>query len=132
MTTSLQAPVPELDWYQLAQLRERNDFSYRSTVDYHELPQSGHVAHEALADRVLVTATDMSVLAEWLYVMGGRVSTVSLPSGQTAYTLATTTWSDSPKFPPVPVFVTVVQAADEPVMWEIEEATRTARAAVAS
>lgn len=122
MATSLQTPAPELDWYQQVQLRERNDFSYRSTVDFKELPQSGHVAHQALWDRVLVTATDMDVLGEWLYVMGGRVSTVDLPSGQTVWTLRTTTWTDSPKFPPVPVYVSVTLATGEPVMHEIAAA----------
>lgn len=123
MATSLQTPTPELDWYQQARLRERNDFSYRSTVDYKELPQpSGHVAHQALPDRVLVTATDMDVLGEWLYVMGGTVTTVDLPHGQTVWTLCTQTWSGSPRFPVVPVFVSVTQATDEPVMHEIRAA----------
>ncbi|MER5715788.1 hypothetical protein [Streptomyces sp. NPDC002132] len=123
MATSLQTPAPELDWYQQAQLRERNDFSYRSTVDYLELPQpSRGVAHEALPDRVLVTATDMDVLGEWLYVMGGSVTTVDLPQGQTVWTLRTSTWSDSPKFPVVPVFVSVVVPAGASVMHEIRAA----------
>lgn len=126
--TLAKAPLPdverarELDWYEQVEARERNDFSYRCTVDYKELPQSGHVAHEALADRVLVTATDMSVLAEWLYVMGGTVTTVDLPSGQRVWTLATRTWTDSPKFPVVPVFVSVVQSTDAQVMHEIAAA----------
>ncbi|MEH0629879.1 hypothetical protein [Streptomyces stelliscabiei] len=87
---------------------ERNDFSYRFTVDFKELLSSGHVVFQALADRVLVTATDMDVIAEWLYVMGGTVAKVELPSGQTVWTLHTSTWSDSPRFPSVPVFVSVV------------------------
>ena len=135
MGTSSQTPstpaVQPLSFMERQAIRERNEFSYTSTCDYHSLPQA-HVAARATESSVLVTATDMDVLAEWLFVMGGRVTTMNLPCGQTAYTLATTTWSDSPKFPPVPVFVTVVQASDEPVMWEIEEATRTAREAVAS
>lgn len=104
--------------------RERNDFSYRFTVDFKELPSSGHVAFEATATAVLVTATDMDVLGEWLYVMKGSVTKVDLPSGQTVWTLRTTTWSDSEKFPPVPVFVTVVQSSDTPVMHEIAAAVR--------
>ncbi|WP_199572668.1 hypothetical protein [Streptomyces murinus] len=111
--------------------RERNELSYQSTCSYHGLPEA-HVAARATESAVLVTATDMDVLAEWLFVQGGRVTTVELPSGQTAWTLATTTWTDSPAFPPVPVFVTVVQASDEPVMCEIAEAMRTARKAVAA
>ena len=116
------APATEPDWYEQVQLRERNDFSYRCTVDVKELPQSGHVAHEALWDRVLVTAKDMDVLGEWLYVMGGSVTKVDLPHGQTVWTLHTSTWTDSPRFPVVPVHVTVTQATGAPVMHEIAAA----------
>lgn len=118
-----EALAPELDWYEQSQLRERNDFSYRSTVDFKQLPQADrHVAHQALWDRVLVTATDMDVLGEWLFVMGGSVTTVDLPHGQTVWTLRTTTWTDSPKFPLVPVFVSVTQASGASVMHEIAAA----------
>jgi hypothetical protein len=117
------AQITEPTTFREAQgLRERNDFSYRTTVDFKELPSSGHVAHQATATAVLVTATDMDVLGEWLYVMGGKVTTVDLPSGQTVWTLATRTWSDSPRFPVVPVFVTVVQSSDASVMHEIAAA----------
>lgn len=109
-------------WWAEQDACERNDFSYRSTVDFKELPQSGHVAHQATATSVVVTATDMDVIGEWLYVMGGTITTVDLPSGQTAWTLTTRTWSDSEKFPVVPVFVTVVQLTDAPVMHEIAAA----------
>lgn len=129
MTTFFQTPAPELSWLEKSQARERNEFSYRSTCSHHGLPESQHIAVQATEAAVLVTATDMDVLAEWLYVMGGSVSTVDLPSGQTAWTLRTTTWSDSPKFPPVPVFVTVVQASSQPVMCEIRDAVRVARPA---
>lgn len=118
-------PLSERDTFRAEQdAVERNDFSYRSTVDFKELPQSGHVAHQALADRVLVTATDMDVLGEWLFVMGGSITTVVLPSGQTVWTLATSTWSDSPRFPVVPVFVSVVQASGVLVMQEIVAAVQ--------
>lgn len=131
MSTSFQTPSAAptvrplselLSFHARQEACERNDFSYRSTVGFKELPQSGHVAHKALADRVLVTATDIDVLGEWLYVQGGTVTRTELPSGQTVWTLTTTTWSDSPKFPPVPVFVTVVLPSDEPVMHEIRQA----------
>ncbi|MDX3520780.1 hypothetical protein [Streptomyces scabiei] len=96
------------------------------TVDIRDLP-SRHVAYEATESAVLVSATDMNVIADWLFVMGGSITTAVLPSGQTAWTLATSAWSDSPvKFPPVPVFVTVVQASDAPVMCEIREAVKAA------
>jgi hypothetical protein len=119
MATVLQTPSSSLSFREQQDLIERNDFSYRFTVDHQELPSSGHVAHQALADRVLVTATDLDVLGEWLFVMKGSVTTTALPSGQTVWTLATSTWSDSPRFPSVPVFVSVVQATGAPVMHEI-------------
>ncbi|MEU0671305.1 hypothetical protein ABZ330_00135 [Streptomyces sp. NPDC006172] len=101
--------------------RERNEWAYETTIAVKELP-SGRVAFRATPDAVLVTATGMDVLAEWLYVMRGTVTTVDLPSGQTVWTLRTQTWSDSPAFPPVPVFVSVVLPSDEPVMHEIRAA----------
>jgi hypothetical protein len=120
--TLAEAPLAEpLSFQERCELRERNDFSYRSTCDYHGLPQA-HVAAQATESSVLATATDIDVLGEWLYVMGGTITTADLPSGQTVWTLHTSTWSDSPKFPPVPVFVTVVLPSDEPVMQEIREA----------
>ncbi|MCX5522268.1 hypothetical protein OG342_05215 [Streptomyces bobili] len=123
MATVLQTPPVLLSFGEQQDLIERNDFSYRSTVDYKELPQPAeHVAHQALPDRVLVAATDMTVLAAWLYVMGGTVSTVDLPHGQTVWTLTTQTWTDSPRFPVVPVYVSVTQATDADVMHEIRAA----------
>ena len=125
MTTVSQTPTTEQrERWAKQDAAERNDFSYRFTVDFKELPQSGHVAHQALSDRVLVTATDIDVIAEWLYVMGGSITTVDLPCGQKVWTLMTRTWTDSEKFPPVPVFVSVVQASDVSVMHEIAAAVR--------
>jgi hypothetical protein len=122
MATVLQTPPVSLSFGEQEDLIERNDSSYRSTVTHKELPDSVHVAFQALADRVLVTATDMDVIAEWLFVMGGTVAKVELPSGQTVWTLRTETWSDSSRFPVVPVFVTVVLPSDVPVMHEIAAA----------
>lgn len=102
--------------------RERNEHAYQTTCSYRGLPQSSHIAVQATETAVLVTATDIDVLAEWLYVMRGSVTRTALPSGQTAWTLRTQTWTDSPAFPPVPVFVTVVLPSDEPVMHEITAA----------
>ncbi|MFF5404556.1 hypothetical protein ACFY8K_17055 [Streptomyces misionensis] len=130
-TSSQISQVHHLSFLDRQAARERNEHSYLTTCAVQGLPEL-HVAARATESAVLVTATDMDVLAEWLFVQGGQVSSVVLPSGQTAWTLATTTWSDSEAFPPVPVFVTVVQATDEPVMCEIAEATHTVREAVAS
>lgn len=111
-----------LDAYERRELRERNEFSYTSTCAAKQLPESGHIAVRATEASVLVTATDIDVLGEWLFVMGGTVTKTVLPHGQTVWTLRTQTWSDSPLFPVVPVFVSVVLAADEPVMHDIVKA----------
>jgi hypothetical protein len=124
MATVLQTPPAALSFGEQQDLIERNDFSYRSTVTYKELPDSAHVAHAATADWVLVTSTDIDVLGEWLYVMGGTVKKTELPAQQTAWTLVSRTWSDSPRFPVVPVFVTVVLPSDVPVMHEIAAAVQ--------
>ncbi|WP_435279103.1 hypothetical protein [Streptomyces sp. 1222.5] len=106
--------------------RERNELSYQTTCATQGLPQSSHIAVQATADAVLVTTTDISVLGDWLFVMEGSVTKTELPSGQTVWTLRTQTWTDSPAFPPVPVFVTVVLPSDESVMQEIREAVKAA------
>lgn len=103
--------------------RRRNEVAYETTVTEKELPEA-HVAWEALPDRVLVSATQMDVLAEWLFVMNGPITMTVLPWGQTVWTLHTRTWSDSPKFPSVPVHVSVTVASDEPVMEEVRLAVR--------
>ncbi|CAM5248945.1 hypothetical protein SGLAM104S_01572 [Streptomyces glaucescens] len=103
--------------------RRRNEVAYESTVAVQELP-TAHVAWEALTDRVLVTATQMDVLAEWLFVMSGQITTTVLPWGQTVWTLHTRTWSDSAEFPSVPVHVSVTVSSDEPVMEEVRLAVR--------
>lgn len=103
---------------------ERNEQSYRVTCAYQGLPEA-HVAMQATPDAVQVTATDMDVLGEWLYVMGGTITKVDIPSGQTVWTLHTKTWTDSPeKFPAVPVHVTVVQMTGALVMHEIAAAVK--------
>ncbi|MEV6014669.1 hypothetical protein [Streptomyces sp. NPDC051997] len=119
MTT--QATEPTTTFRAQQDARRRIETSYETTVAVQELP-SLHVAWEATPTSVLVTSTDMDVLGEWLYVMKGSITTVDLPSGQTVWTLRTETWSDSPRFPVVPVFVTVVQATGTPVMAEIAAA----------
>lgn len=122
MATFLQTPtVEQLAWRAAQEARERNERAYDVTVAVMELP-SQHIAVQATETAVLVTATNMDVLAEWLFVMEGSVTTVDLPSGQTVWTLHTRTWSDSEKFPPVPVHVTVVQVSGAPVMHEIAAA----------
>lgn len=129
MASSSQTPtVQPLSVLDRQAARERNELSYQTTCSYHGLPEA-HIAAQATESAVLITATDIDVLAEWLFVQGGTVTKVDLPHGQTAWTLATLTWTDSPKFPAIPVFVTVVLPTGEPVIWEIEDATHNPRPA---
>lgn len=116
-------PEARLSWAEAQVARRRNEVAYETTVAFKELPEA-HVAWEALPDRVLVTATQMDVLAEWLFVMEGYVTQTRMPWGQTVWTLHTKTWSDSPEFPPVPVHVSVTVASDEPVMHEVRLAVK--------
>jgi hypothetical protein len=101
--------------------RRRNETAYEVTTAVKELPTQ-HVAFRATDSAVLVTATDIDVLGAWRYVMGGTVTIVDLPSGQTVWTLHTTTWTDSERVPAVPVHVTVVLPSDEQVIPEIRAA----------
>lgn len=129
MNASSQTPTPlheaPMTWHEKQVARERNEQSYRVTCAFQGLPEA-HVAVQATESAVLVTATGIDVLAEWLYVMRGTVTKVDLPSGQTVWTLRTKTWSDSELFPVVPVFVSVVLPTCEPVMQEIANAVRAA------
>jgi hypothetical protein len=123
VTTVSQTPTAEqLARWQEQDNRERNERAYRVSVNTQDLP-SQHVAVEATPTAVLVAAADMNVLADWLYVMGGTITTVDLPHGQTVWTLHTRTWTDSPvRFPVVPVHVSVTQMTGAPVMHEIAAA----------
>lgn len=116
-------PKAQLSFAEAQRARCRNEVAYETTVTEKELPEA-HVAWEALPDRVLVSSTQMDVLAEWLYVMGGQITTTVLPWGQTVWTLHTRSWSDSPEFPPVRVHVSVTVSSDEPVMEEVRLAVR--------
>lgn len=118
----MSAQVSEVvDFRSQQDARERNERAYRVTVDIQDLPS--HVAYQATSEAVHVFATDMNVIADWLFVMKGSVARFDLPSGQSVWTLRTSTWSDSPvKFPPVPVLVTVTQLSGAPVMHEIAAA----------
>ncbi|MGY6019528.1 hypothetical protein [Streptomyces spinosirectus] len=129
MNASSQTPaVQPLSFLDRRAARERNELSYQTTCAYHSLP-TAHVAAQATESAVLVTATDIDVLAEWLFVQGGTVTKTDLPSGQTVWTLHTQTWTDSEKFSPVPLHLSVVLVTGESVIWEIEDATRTPRPA---
>lgn len=125
-TQTTVVPLAERSAFLAAQeARRRNESSYETTVTYMQLP-SAHVAWEATDSAVFVSATDIDVLAAWLHVMGGTGTKTVHAWGQTTYTLHTTTWSDSPTFPPVPVHVSVTLPSDVPVMCEIRQAVKAA------
>lgn len=120
--TAFTSSIPiSLSFADRMRMRERNEMSFQTTCAYKELPEA-HVAVTATETSVLAAATDINVLGEWLYVQGGSITTVDLPSGQTVWTLHTRTWSDSEKFPPVPVHLSVVLPTGESVMHEIAAA----------
>lgn len=119
----LTLPEAQLSFAEAQAARRRNEVAYETTVNVQGLP-SEHVAWEALPDRVLVTAANLDVLADWLFVMHGHVTTTVLPWGQTVWSLHTKTWSDSSEFPPVAVHVSVTVSSDEAVMHEVRAAVR--------
>jgi hypothetical protein len=103
--------------------RLRHEREYEVTVNVLNLP-SQHVAVQATPTEVHVFATDMDVLAAWLYEMGGSVTKLDLPSGISVWTLRTSTLADSVVAgeDACPVLVTVSQLSDTPVMHEIAAA----------
>lgn len=103
--------------------RRRNESAYETTVNVMDLP-SEHVAYQATTEAVHVIATGMDVLGAWLFEMGGTITVVDLPSGVSVWTLRSHTFSDSPKFPAIPVLVSVTQVTGESVMPEIRAAVR--------
>ena len=105
--------------------RQRHEREYEVTVNTLGLPE--HVAFQATPELVHVFATDMNVLAAWLYEQGGTVTVDDLPSGVSVWTLRTQALTDAVVAgeSTCPVLVSVTQVTGEPVMHEI-------RAAVAS
>lgn len=105
--------------------RQRHEREYEVTVNILNLP-SEHVAVQATADAVHVFATNMDVLAAWLYEMGGTIAKVDLPSGASVWTLRSETLSDAVESGAgaCPVLVSVTQLSDAPVMHEIAAAVQ--------
>jgi len=101
----------------------RHEREYEVTVNVMNLP-SQHVASQATPTEVHVFATDMDVLAAWLYEMGGTITKVDLPTGFTVWTLHTQTLADAAVAgeDACPVLVSVPLVTGEPVMYEIAAA----------
>lgn len=122
MTTSFQTPASGLSFREQQDARQRHEREYEVTINVLNLP-SQHVAVQATADAVHVFATDMDVLAAWLYEMGGSISKADLPSGVSVWTLRTWTLADSiTSADACPVLVSVTQLSETPVMHEIAAA----------
>jgi hypothetical protein len=122
MATSFQTPTAPSTFRERQEARRRHEREYEVTVNVLNLP-SQHVAVQATADAVHVFATNMDVLAAWLYEMGGKISKVDLPSGVSVWTLHTWTLADSiSSADACPVLVSVSQLTDTPVMHEIAAA----------
>jgi len=127
--TLAQKPQPftpsaeQLSFRQAQDARQRHEREYEVTVNILNLP-SAHVAVQATADAVHAFATDMNVLAAWLYEMDGTITKVDLPSGISVWTLRTQTLADSVVAGEAacPVLVSVSQLTDTPVMHEIAAA----------
>ncbi|MET7933429.1 hypothetical protein [Streptomyces sp. NPDC005322] len=98
--------------------RRRNEIEFETTANIRSLP-AGH--YRAEADAVHVFATDIDVLAAWLYEMGGPVTTHDTGHGVTVWTLHTRTDVD-PGRVACPVRVSVPLVTGEPVMHEIAAA----------
>jgi len=121
------SPTPtaeQVAWRSAQDARERHEREYEVTVNVLNLP-SQHVAVQATAEAVHVFATDMDVLAAWLYEMDGTIAKVDLSSGVSVWTLHTKTLADSISGADAcPVLVTVTQVSGAPVMHEIAAAVR--------
>ncbi|MET8694793.1 hypothetical protein ABZV65_19870 [Streptomyces bauhiniae] len=128
LSASSQIPqVQHLSFLERQDARRRHEREYEVTVNVLNLP-SQHVASQATPTEVHVFATDMDVLAAWLYEMGGTVSKTELPTGFTVWTLHTQTLLDAVAAgkDACPVLVSVPLLTGEPVMQEIAEAVRAA------
>jgi hypothetical protein len=125
VTTSFQTPTEPITFREAQDARRRHEREYEVTVNVLNLP-SQHVASQATPTEVHVFATDMNVLAAWLYEMGGTITKVDLPSGQTVWTLRTQTLADSvvSGVDACPVLVSVSQVTGELVMHEIAAAVQ--------
>ncbi|MFJ9128878.1 hypothetical protein ACIRJS_32730 [Streptomyces sp. NPDC102340] len=123
MATSFQTPPSPPTFREQQDARQRHEREYEVTVNVMSLP-SEHVASEATPTEVHVFATDMDVLAAWLYEMGGTVTVVDLPTGVSVWTLRTATLADSTVADEVacPVLVSVPLLTGAPVMHEIRAA----------
>lgn len=125
MATSFQTPsvtpvVLPLSFRDQQDARQRHEREYEVTVNILNLP-SEHVAVQATPTEVHVFATNMDVLAAWLYEMGGSITKVDLPSGVSVWTLRSKTLADAvvSGVDACPVLVSVTQLSDAPVMHEI-------------
>ncbi len=95
MTTEITVhPLNEREAFFTAQKRRNdNETDYEVTVNILGLPTERTV-HEVDADAVRVTSADIGVLAAWLEVKGGTVTTCDTGFGVTVWTLSTVAGAD--------------------------------------
>ena len=121
-TTPTALAVRPLSFRDKQDARLRHEREYEVTVNVLNLP-SQHVASQATPTEVHVFATDIDVLAAWLYETGGTVTKAELPTGITLWTLHSKTLADSISGADAcPVLISVPMVTGEPVMQEIAAA----------
>lgn len=120
-TKTTEAPTPEqIAFWRAEDARRHNETEFEVTANIKSLPM-GH--YRVLSDSVHVFATDIDVLAVWLYEMGGHVTTHDTEHGVTVWTLHTRTDVD-PGRVACPVLVSVPLVSGELVMHEITAAVK--------
>lgn len=98
--------------------RERHEVEFEVTTNIRSLPASPHTVTD---DAVLVFATNIDVLAAWLYELNGTITLHDTGIGVTTWVLRTRTDVD-PEAPGFPVLVSVSLPTGEQVMPEIAAA----------
>ncbi|MGW3406420.1 hypothetical protein [Streptomyces zhihengii] len=111
---------------QMQQLKS-NRQSVETECNVHGLP--GQTQIEAAPDCVRIRTTDVDTLAHWLDERGGTVTVTVAGGGFQVWTLHTATLPELPKYPAVPVLVSVLVTDDEQMTPELHDAVRPAAAA---
>lgn len=121
-------PLSERSTFQASQQQRRdNELQFEVTANVLDLPTG---SCRAEADAVHVFATDIDVLAAWLYEKRGHVTTHDTGYGVTVWTLHTTAGAD-PGVVGCRVLVSVPLVSGEPVMQEIRDVVMERQFAVA-
>ncbi|MEU0990466.1 hypothetical protein [Streptomyces sp. NPDC005953] len=112
-------PVVARSFADSLRLRDRNARIVETESNNYSLPIPNM---KPAYDAVRILTTDVEDLAEWLEVRGGTITVAPAGDGVQVWTLRTETLAELPKYPPVPVLVSVLVSDGEPVMPEISDA----------